>query len=167
MKKILLALLLLLAVSILTSCDPWCDTEWVMVNHSGHDVEITCFNTEEPCFGNDLAESEVRTVVTTLNDGDSLLVEIFGRMGVTSYASTIYDVKELFWCDSVRFAYDDGLVCTFVADSYSTDGPYNFDSENYVYQEKPNGGLTFRNTILWSRLTYTLTADDYARWGAL
>lgn len=48
-----------------------------------------------------------------------------------------------------------------MADVDTTFGPYNFNFDNYVYQEKPNEGRTFNGAILWSRLTYTLTSDFY------
>lgn len=164
MKMKLLNLVMAVAACImLASCDPACTIEWVMVNHSGHDVVITRYNTVNLNHADTIPEYKLITRVTTLKNGDSLLVEDLGRLGSTSYGYSIQCARYEYWRDSVQFAFDDGTTHTFVDNCDTTWGPYAFHTDNYSYQEKANEGITFHGYILWSRLTYRITSEDYER----
>lgn len=156
------ALFVLAATMVLTSCDPSYSEEWVMMNHSGHDVDITLFQTLVPEPANKLADTTVRTREQKLESGDSLVV-VFGGLGATNHDQFCFYLRYNYRMDSVRFTFDDGTTRTFYPETDTTWGPYAFGSDSYSYQEKANEGRTFHGAILWARLTYTLTLADYNR----
>lgn len=150
------------AMLLFAACDPACTIEWVMVNHSGHNVRIIRYSAR---YGDALGADGSGTVehVTDLKDGDSLLIETYHELGGTDRYFSAYMVQDYYWHDSVRFVFDDSTCCSFVPVRDTAWGPFGFNTPSYAYQEKANEGLTFRGMVLWSRLTYTLTPDDYDR----
>ena len=157
-------MLALVSMAMMTACDPACTEELVVKNQSGHDVVVTRYHTVHSGLWNDWQpiEDSVRTDVATIKNGDEAK-SIEGRLGMTGRQSIEYTMEYLYWQDSVWFEFDDGTTRAFYSDCDTAWGPYAFGSDNYSYEEKRNRGLTFRNAVLWSRLTYTLTEKDYER----
>lgn len=156
MKKLFGLLVASVACSVLPSCDPISGADFVMVNHSGHGVEVVCYRTEEPAEWNRLSEPELRTETVRLRDGDSL--KIFGDdwTGTAHYEAAVGMVRR-FWQDSVRFEFDDGTTRMFHPGCDTMWGPYAFETDNYTYHGEPN----HRTEIRWAQLIYTLRAEDY------
>ena len=163
-KTFLGQLLAMAAAMLLSACDPACTEELVVKNMSGHDVVVTRYHTVHPGLWNDLQpiEDSVRTDVATIKDGDETK-SIEGHLGMTGRQCIEYAMERLYWQDSVRFEFDDGTTRVFRPDCDTVWGPYAFGSDSYTYEDKPNRGLTFRGAILWARLTYNLTEEDYDR----
>ena len=152
------------AAMLLTACEPVCTEELVVKNLSGHDVVVTRYHTVHSGRWNDgqPIEDSVRTDVATIKDGDETK-SIEGHLGMTGRQSIEYAMERLYWQDSVRFEFDDGTTRVFRPDCDTVWGPYAFGSDSYTYEDKPNEGGIFRGQILWARLTYTLTEEDYDR----
>lgn len=163
-KTIFNIVLVLVSMAMLTSCDPSCSEECVVKNQSGHDVVLTRYYCIHSGGWNDWqpVEDSVRTHVDTLKNGSETKY-VGGHLGNTCKMCIESTMKREYWGDSVAFAFDDGTIRVFYPDSDTVWGPYAFGSDNYAYQEEPNPGLTFHGDILFSRLTYTLTEEDYER----
>ena len=152
------------AAMLLAACDPTCTEELVVKNMSGHDVVVTRYHTVHPGGWNDWQpiEDSVRTDVETLKDGgETKFIE--DHLGVTGRRGIELTMGYRYWQDSVRLEFDDGTTRLFRPDCDTAWGPYAFGSDSYTYEDRPNRGLTFSGEILWARLTYTLTKEDYER----
>ena len=164
MKRVYFLFAAAAIVLLFTSCDPSYDVEWVMVNHCGRDVKIYRYRWQYPSssYSNCLNEPSLTTQMTELKDGDSLLIGCYGNLGSTNYEGSKRHVKDEYWLDSVRFVFSSGEERGFSALRGDTAwGPYCFGSDSYAYQEWSNEGLTFNGLILKTRLTYTLTAEEF------
>ena len=152
------------AAMLLAACDPTCTEELVVKNQSGHDVVVTRYHTVHPGGWNDWQpiEDSVRTDVETLKDGGETK-SVEGHLGEAGRGCIEHTMSRLYWQDSVRIEFDDGTTRVFRPDCDTVWGPYAFGSDSYTYEDKPNEGRAFHGDILWARLTYTLTEEDYDR----
>lgn len=154
----------LLIVSTMISCDPSCTQECVVKNQSGHDVVVTRYYTKHcgPYNNWEPIEDSVRVYIDTLNIGTETKY-VDGHLGVANRESNVFTMRYMYWGDSVVFTFDDGSCHTFLPETDTSWGPYAFNSDSYIYEERPHEGRTFKGQVLWSRLSYTLTSEDYER----
>lgn len=165
MKKTFFGLFAALAATmLLTACDPACTEECVVKNQSGHDVVMTRYYTIHSGGWNDWQpiEDSLRTRVETLKAGEEKDT-VYVDLGITGRSRIEHTMSYRYWLDSVAFTFDDGTTRVFHPDCDTVWGPYAFDCDSYTYEEESNRRLTFHGEILWARLTYTLTEEDYNR----
>ena len=161
MKKLSILVIAAAVAALFSACDPGSTEEIVLVNHTGHNLQIIRYEYADNYNGG--TQGQVLGHITSLSDGDSALVTDMGGLGTTSYDQLVYDAANHYWGDSTNFAFEDGTKHTFVLGKDTVWGPYAFKSGNYKYEEKVNDGPWWKDMVLWNRLTYTITEEDYNR----
>ena len=155
-----LAAMLILAV-FAAACDPGYTEDVVIRNASGHYVTIIPLHQET---NDSMATNAEKTY--TLAPNEEVVINQLGGIGSASFEEGVNYFKT-FYGDSVTLVfgnfYDDGLWCEKTYYTWETGGisPYNFQSSNYIYEEKRNTGHVFHDLPYYGKLTFTITDEHY------
>lgn len=151
---------MLLAV-IAAACDPGYTEDVVIRNASKHYVVIIPPHPESQDTTATIEEKSY-----TLAPNEEVVIGQLGGIGSASFEEGVNYFKT-FYGDSVTLAfgnfYDDGLWREKTYYTWETGGisPYNFQSSNYIYEERRNTGHVFHNLPYYGKLTFTITDEHY------
>jgi hypothetical protein len=159
-QTIIFAAVILLAL-LATACDPGYTEDVVIRNASTHYVTIIPLHPET----NDTVTATAGETYT-LAPNEEVVIGQLGGIGSASFEEGVNYFKT-FYGDSVTLVfgnfYDDGLWCEKTYYTWETGGisPYNFQSSNYIYEEKRNTGHVFHDLPYYGKLTFTITDEHY------
>ncbi|MBO6080618.1 MAG: hypothetical protein J6P54_06620 [Bacteroidales bacterium] len=156
-KFVAMILLTLLAAA----CDPSYTEDVVIRNASTHYVTIIPLHPET----NDTT-ANIAGKTYTLAPNEEVVIEQLGGIGSASFEEGVNYFKA-FYGDSVKLGFggfgEDGLLREKTYYIWETGGisPYNFQSSNYIYEEKRNTGRVFHDLPYYGKLTFTITDEHY------
>lgn len=149
----------LTCVVFLASCDPAYDEDVAIKNNSSHRVTVL---PSDYCFINDSGDSTIvrENQSHVIEAGEAVVVESTGGLGSASREEGVWMARQ-YLADSVVFQFDGARKVVYHKEDTTGISPYNFNSENYVYEEELVTGMVFHGNPYYGKLTFILTDEHY------